>query len=100
VTLMRRGTLLLAATMTVLLWLLAGCAGDDQQQELAGAESDGGGQQQNAQESERSASGMSRLPTENSELVEGLEGKIAFASSYINEIWTMNANGTNLTQLS
>jgi hypothetical protein len=55
--------------------VVAGCAGDDQQQELAGAESDGGGQKQNAQESERSASGMLRQPTENSELVEGLEGK-------------------------
>jgi hypothetical protein len=29
-TITRRGTLLLAATMTVLLWLLAVCAGDDQ----------------------------------------------------------------------
>jgi hypothetical protein len=36
---MKRGTLPLASTMTVLLWLLAGCAGDDQQQELAGTES-------------------------------------------------------------
>jgi hypothetical protein len=38
-TIMKRGTLPLASTMTVLLWLLAGCAGDDQQQELAGTES-------------------------------------------------------------
>jgi hypothetical protein len=74
-TIMKLGCLLLAATMTVLLWLLAGCAGHDQQQELAGAASDGDGQQQNAQESERSASGMLKQPTENSELVEGLEGK-------------------------
>jgi hypothetical protein len=47
----------------------------DQQQDLAGAESDGVGQQQNAQESERSASDMPRQFTENSELVEGSEGK-------------------------
>src|SRR5215216_3110589 len=115
----RQTTMLLAATMAVLiLWLLAGCAGD---------RSDEHGQQQQARQSEGSASGMSTRPTENREertepvmptrptesikLDEDLNGKMVFqlddasygtaiyTKNYGTAIYTMNADGSDLLRL-
>src|SRR5215213_5491026 len=115
----RQTTMLLAATMAVLiLWLLAGCAGD---------RSDEHGQQQQARQSEGSASGMSTRPTENREertvpvmpsrptesikLDEDLNGKMVFqlddasygtaiyTKNYGTAIYTMNADGSDLSRL-
>jgi TolB protein len=90
----RQTTLLLAATMVVLLiWLLAGCAGD---------RSEDRSQQQQARQSEESASGMSTRPTKSTKLVENLNGTMVFQlndDSYSTEIYTMNADGSDLSWL-
>jgi len=103
---------LLMITMAVmLLWLLVGCAGDDQQPTGGQQEEDqkqGGmmtvqasANQQQAQQEEKTVSGIQRRPTESFNVDPDLTGKIDFGlgTSGGEEIWTMNANGSELKQL-
>ena len=79
---MRLGTVLLTATMTVLLlWLLVGCAGGDGarggQQHEAGVDGSGG-QLQSARQEERTVSVVPRQPTVSVEAEDNRNSKLVF----------------------
>ena len=94
---MRLGTVLLTATITVLLlWLLAGCTGGDDargsQQHEAGV--DGSSDQEQVQ---RAVSGEPTPSTDDCKPVEDPVGEIAYDVNF--DIWTMNTDGSNPTRL-
>lgn len=105
---MRRGTLLLAATMTVLLiWLLVACAGREgagggqKQEDDVGENSieQQKAQQEESTDSERTVSDVPRQPTESVELVDVNWNSTLVFQSGSGEVWAMNAYGSEPLRL-
>jgi Tol biopolymer transport system component len=105
---MRRGTLLLAATMTVLLiWLLVACAGREgagggqKQEDDVGENSieQQKAQQEESTDSERTVSDVPRQSTESVELVDVNWNSTLVFQSGSGEVWAMNAYGSEPLRL-